>query len=300
MRADIERYLTYRNQLRGRSQIAFYGGNFLGLPEADLLQLLQTGSRYVGTGRVDSLRCSTRPDTVDSARLDLLASFPMATVELGVQSMDDGVLGLARRGHTAADTERAVGLLKQRDLGVGVQMMVGLPGDDPARTLASARRIVNLEPDFIRIYPTLVIEHSPLAGWYRQGRYCPSSLTDSVDLVKKLYQLFRQNKIAVIRMGLQPTADLDNGTTVLAGPYHPAFGHLVQSAVFFDRAVELIQARRDGSQGSRLILRVHPRNISRMRGLNNQNIDALKSRFDLDGLDCIASDGMHADAVALS
>ena len=298
--AVIERYLTYRKPTRGRSQISFYGGNLLGLPEADLLPLLQTGDRYVGTGRVDSLRCSTRPDTIDPARLDLLAAFPMATIELGVQSMDDGVLQLSRRDHTAADTERAVGLLKQRGLEVGLQMMVGLPGDNPAQSLASADRMIRLAPDFIRIYPTLVLEHSLLAAWYRQGRYRPSSLAESVDLVKKLYLRFRQNKIAVIRMGLQATAELDNGSAVLAGPYHPAFGHLVQAAVFFDRAVELLQARHDCRPGSRPMLRVHPRSISRMRGLNNQNIKALKSRFDLDGLDCIADHGMDPDAVALS
>jgi histone acetyltransferase (RNA polymerase elongator complex component) len=121
-------------------------------------------------------------------------------------------------------------------------MMVGLPGDSDARALTTARKIADLDPDFVRIYPTVVVENSCLAQWFKKGKYLPLSLEDAVTLVKKIYLLFKQEGIEVIRMGLQASDDLEDGSTVLAGPYHPAFGHLVYSEVFWDKALAAIES----------------------------------------------------------
>ncbi|MCK4468101.1 MAG: radical SAM protein, partial [Desulfobacterales bacterium] len=216
----INEFLNYKGPRRKRVQIAFYGGNFLGLKGDYISSLLHEASKFVNQGKVDSIRFSTRPDTIDNERLDLLKQFPVATIELGVQSMDDNVLAMSRRGHTSLDTEKAVCLLKKRDYEIGLQMMVGLPGDDEAGALASGYRIAELYPDFVRIYPTLVLDKSPLAGWYRKGRYAPLSLQQCVTLVKRLYLLFREKGINVIRRGLQAAESLSKGSTILAGPYH--------------------------------------------------------------------------------
>ncbi len=285
VRRRIQQFLAFNQGRRHPVEIAFYGGNFLGLEEAAIGSLLETAAQFVHRGRADGIRFSTRPDTIDDARLDLLENHAVAAVELGVQSMDDHVLALSRRGHSAADTLRAVERLKDRGLSIGLQMMVGLPGEDEAGALASARKIAALQPDFVRIYPTLVIENSPLARWYRRGDYAPLKLEDAVDRVANIHRIFSSRNIRVIRMGLQASRDLDDGVSVLAGPYHPAFGHLVHAALFLKKARQALQAcrlRRD-----RVTLSVHPKNISRLRGLKNANIITLANDFDIAAVDVV-------------
>ena len=232
--------------------------------------LLAEAAEYVMTGRVNNIRFSTRPDTIDSQRLDWIKDFPVKTIELGVQSMDERVLSDTKRGHSAEDTEKAIQLLKKLNYEVGVQLMVGLPGDTPERSIASAKRIVRLIPHFIRIYPTLVLADSPLAAWYKKGHYVPLSLEEAVRQAKDLYLLFKNKNIPVIRMGLQASEDLENGSTILAGPYHPAFGHLVYSEFYLDMAVQQIKPSRLNTES--ISIRTHPNNVSKLRGLRNRNI----------------------------
>ena len=258
-------------------EIAFFGGNFLGLEDATIKSLLKQAAEFVADGRVDGIRFSTRPDTIHDWALEIIDDYPVSAVELGVQSMDDRVLALAGRGHSASDTIRAVEQLKKRVLGIGLQMMVGLPGDDENTALATVHKIIDLRPDFVRIYPALVIENSRLARWYKRGDYKPLSLEEGVTLVKKAFLKFYQADIKVIRMGLQTSEDLEEGTTVLGGPHHPAFGHLVHSEIFLDMAVAAIESTDE--LGQKLTISVHPRSISKMRGLKNWNIDKLKKRY---------------------
>jgi histone acetyltransferase (RNA polymerase elongator complex component) len=157
-------------------------------------------------------------------------------------------------------------------------MMTGLPGDSDELSIESGKQIAELEPDFVRIYPTVVIKGSILAKWYQEGKYCPMSLSEAVSCVKKLYLLFREKNISVIRMGLQASSDLDYGTTVIAGPYHPAFGHLVMSEIFLDKTIALmLSAKITGKKEADI--RVHPKSISQFRGEKNGNIAILKSLF---------------------
>ncbi len=187
IRNQIHEFLKYRNENRKPVQIAFFGGNFLGLKFEDIKSWLDLAAGFVSQGPVDGIRFSTRPDTIDGACLDALEDYPVSMVELGVQSMDDRVLALAGRGHSAQDTIRAVKALKERQIGVGLQMMVGLPGDSKTRSLATARKIADLEPDCTRIYPTVVVANSRLAKLFKTGEYLPLSLEDAVTLVKKAY-----------------------------------------------------------------------------------------------------------------
>jgi len=279
-RVQVRDFLKYKGGHRKTVQISFYGGTFLGLPESEIRQWLGEAARFVTTGEADSIRFSTRPDSITKERLDIIKDFPVSTIEVGVQTMNDSVLAAARRGHTASDTENAVCLLHERNYEIGLQMMVGLPDDTPDKALITARKIAEMSPDFVRIYPTLVIENSPLAAWYRNGKYAPLSLQDAVGLVKDIYLVFRQHHIPVIRMGLQASQDLDNAGIVLAGPYHPSFGHLVYSKVFLDAALnEITHAGISDFTGSAISLRVHPRSLSKMRGMNNQNIKTITDRF---------------------
>ncbi len=297
IREQIRRFLSYKGDIHTGStvQISFYGGNFLGLPADDIRRLLSMADTFVASGEADSLRFSTRPDTVTPVHLDRLRGFPVSVVELGVQSMNDRVLSLSRRGHSAEDTETAVRLLRDQGYTVGLQMMVGLPGDSAESALETGRRIAALAPDFVRIYPTLVIEGSPLARWYKEGRYQPLGLDPCVQLVKQLFGIFRDAGIPVVRMGLQASGDLQPGVSVLAGPYHPAFGHLVHAARFLDRAVARI--RRIAPVPQQVVLSVQPRNISRMRGLKNRNIEILKKMFHINTISVLPDETVPASEV---
>jgi histone acetyltransferase (RNA polymerase elongator complex component) len=292
-RHSIETFLARNIRSRTSVQIAFFGGNFLGLRVEQIRGLLNMATDFVRQNRVDGIRFSTRPDTVRTDTLDAIREFPVQTVELGVQSMNDAVLAHSRRGHTSDHTRSAFGLLRSRDYEIGAQIMAGLPADSSGKTLQSARELISLRPDFVRIYPTVVLKNSPLAEWYAAGNYQPVSLESCVTLVKKLYILFRQNRIPVIRMGLQATEDLNEERTVIAGPYHPSFGHLVFSEAFLDAAEKCLSAL--GPMPDPLVIRVHSRDISKMRGYRNRNIQMLQDRYKISALQVSASDPVEPD-----
>ncbi|MFO7964401.1 MAG: radical SAM protein [Desulfobacterales bacterium] len=272
----IHRHLAGRPGFRAETQIAFFGGNFLGLPEQTIHFLLETVAPFTKTGAVHGIRCSTRPDTVRESRLALIAPYPFSTVEIGAQSMDDEVLRISGRGHTPSDTVSAVHLLRRQGLNVGLQIMVGLPGDDEPRLEKTLKAVISLRPDFVRIYPTLVFSRSLLARWYKNGRYTPLSLEESVSRVKGIYTSLKENDIPVIRMGLQPTPEMQKEGVLIAGPYHPSFGHLVYSEMFLDRILEVVHNKTGPAD---LTIRSNPSNISKIRGLNNRNIAILMRRF---------------------
>ncbi len=296
LRSQIRQFLKYRSDRRQAAQISFFGGNFLGLKIREIQFYLSLAAEFIEQAAVDSIRFSTRPDTVDDQRLAVIADYPVATVELGVQSMDDRILALAKRGHSAADAVRAVERLKARNYSIGLQMMVGLPGDNASLALTTAVKIAGMQPDFVRIYPTLVVENSLLADWYKSGAYTPLGLEDAVTQVKKLYLFFKKNNIRVIRMGLQASEDLNAGS-VLAGPYHPAFGHLVYSEIFFDAACAAIKSANPA--GANVAVFVNPRRIAAMRGLKNSNIPLLKRQFGFEKIDIIPDGSLDEDSIKI-
>jgi histone acetyltransferase (RNA polymerase elongator complex component) len=259
---------------------------------------LDASTTLVKTGSIHSIRFSTRPDTINEEILDFIAKYPVSTIEIGVQSMDDQVLLRSQRGHTTEDTNNAVALLKNRKYDVGLQIMVGLPGDNDIKALTTAQRVVELSPSFVRIYPTVVLANSLLADWHQQGKYTPWPLARCVTIVKDIYLLFHSNNIPVIRMGLQASADLEKGLTIVAGPYHPAFGHLVHSAIFFDKAEAALTAKNDLPDN--VAINVHPNSISKMRGLNNSNIDRLKRQFRIPSLHIIPDSNLAKDQLAIT
>ncbi len=299
LRRHTAAHLAFKKPNRHPVEVAFYGGNFLGMDRSRVHAFLKAGTALVNDGAADEIRLSTRPDTITKSSLDWLSGFPVVTVEVGAQSMDDRVLAASGRGHLAADTARATDLLKERGYRIGIQVMVGLPGDTEETSFSSAKAISGLSPDFVRIYPTVVLKESLLAAWYHQGRYSPWTLTACVSHVKKLYLHFSQKKIRVIRMGLQPSKSLVPGGQLIAGPFHPAFGHLVQSEIFKDALVAFLD--QSASVPDPLNLSLHPSLASKTAGHANKNIAFLKTRYRIGTIrirqdaacpkDCLYADG---------
>ncbi|MFO7930556.1 MAG: radical SAM protein [Desulfosalsimonas sp.] len=299
LRTEMEHWLQYRRKNRGFTEVSFFGGNFLGIEKDHVRRLLDVAADWVKAGKIDGIRFSTRPDTVDKDRLELLAGYPVSTVELGVQSMDDRVLARVKRGHSAADSASAADMLKNGGYRVGCQIMTGLPKEDENGSIRSAAAVAGLSPDFVRIYPLVVLSGSLLAAQYRKGRFQPLELKECVRRVAALYRVFSENRIPVIRMGLQASRDLNAGGTIVAGPYHPAFGHMVFSELMLEKAREVLDSA--GQLPETVELRVNPSSVSRMQGLEKSNIKELEKNYPGVRRFIIRQDaGVDADDVVIS
>ena len=264
------------NKKDREKQVAFYGGSFTAIHRDDQVRYLKEVQPFIASSQVDSIRISTRPDALDEDTLSLLKEYGVRTIEVGVQSMIDEVLSLSLRGHRADDTASATLRLKQWGFQVGHQLMIGLPGDTRDRFLQSLDRIIELEPDFVRIHPTLVLRGSPLENLWREGRYSPLSLDETIDWLKRGLVKLEKSSISVARIGLQPTDQLEKD--FLAGPYHPALRQFVDGAVFFDMAAFLLQRCQKNGQ---TFFFCHPKDVSNLRGQKNENILNLKKLFNL-------------------
>ena len=275
-RRDVERELSRLPSGAGY-ELAFYGGSFTAVPGELQEELLLAALPARERGAISSIRVSTRPDAVDGETLRRLKRYGVETIELGTQSMDDTVLSLARRGHTAGDTRRAAAAVKEAGLRLILQMMTGLPGSDGDRDMNTAREIAALRPDGVRIYPTVILRGTELERMWRSGEYREHTVEEAVSLCSRILPVFEKAGIPVIRLGLNPSDELSAGEAV-AGAYHPALGELVRSRSLRDRAEELL---RGFAPGSDVVLAVAPGRVSAMTGQHRENLDYLERRFSL-------------------
>lgn len=257
-------------------QVAFYGGSFTAIHRDNQVHYLEEVQPFLASGLVNSIRISTRPDALDEEVLDLLKEYGVKTVEIGTQSMIDEVLSLSNRGHSAEDTISSVTRLRGLGFETGLQLMIGLPGDSFDHFFQTLDRIIDLRPDFIRIHPTLVLKDAPLEFLWQAGRYSPLSLEEAIQWLKRGLLKLERSSIPVARIGLQPTRELERD--FLAGPFHPALHHLINSEIFFDMAASLLQT---SQKDSRALLSCHPKEVSNLRGQRNENISKLKDQFKL-------------------
>ncbi|MGB4549820.1 MAG: radical SAM protein [Syntrophales bacterium] len=277
-RAEVEKYLGRPHRKRSARQIAFYGGNFTGLDETEQRRLLRFAKRYIDGGLIDSLRVSTRPDYIQPRALETLQAHGVATVEIGAQSMDDGVLEKSFRGHTSEDVAAAVSMLKSAGFETGVHLMAGLPGDSVEGFHRTVEAVIDLRPDMVRIHPTLVFEGTGLAELFRSGRYTPLSVEDAVELCKYALIGFTRAGIPVIRLGLQTTTEMKAAGSVLAGPCHPAFRCLVEGELFRDMAFHLASRMAVGGGTEPLVFSMSPRDLSNFLGLRGCNLERIRAQ----------------------
>jgi len=280
VKKTVFEYLTTMPQ-DAYKEIAFYGGSFTGIPMAEQEALLKAAYEFKHNKIIDGIRISTRPDYISPYILNLLIRYGVTTIELGVQSLDEEVLEQTKRGHTKQDIYRAIGLIRQFDFKLGVQLMIGLPGDDEQKALASAHNIVALKPDFVRIYPAVVLTGTKLADLYRENTYHPLVLTEAVRRAAKMLLIFEQAGIKVIRIGLQPSVEI--AANLIAGPFHPAFRELVESEVAYTMMLHLL--RRLPQMPQEVAFSVNPRDISIARGQKGANIKLLFEKFNISKVD---------------
>ena len=262
-------------------EVCFYGGSFSAIDQKLQIQLLKPAYEALQSGLIDSIRCSTRPDAVSDGQLELLCSLGMKTIELGVQSMDDTVLSLAKRGHTSDDVKVAVKQLRKFEFTVGLQLLPGLLGDSWETIIQTAVEITALQPDFVRIYPVLVIDHTELAEQYKSGIYEPLSLELALQYCAFLKTWFESHYITVIRTGLQSTEELDTGTSLLAGPYEPAMGELVSNEQWRQRIEYCMNEHTEYFEETiKAVVVKYPRSLtSKVRGLKKRNVEYFENMY---------------------
>lgn len=265
----IEEYLDTIPREGSSVEAAFFGGSFTGIPIEEQSALMERVAPYIESGRISGIRLSTRPDYIDDDILRNLKRHGVTTIELGVQSMSDEVLRASNRGHTAGQVVEAASLIRKYGFSLGLQMMTGLPGDTDELSVYTAERIAELEPDCVRIYPTLTIRDTCLEAMYKSGRYVPQTLEGAVELCKRLLLIFESRGINVIRVGLQPTDEINTGASVVAGPFHSAFRELVESGIYYDMMAEQL----NGVESA--VVYVNPREISKAIGCRRANIERL-------------------------
>lgn len=264
--------ITGKNYNPETTEIAFFGGSFTAINRKYMEGLLKTANAFVKKGIVKGVRISTRPDAIDDEILELLKFYGVTSIELGAQSMNDQVLKMNNRGHTAQDVVIASKLIKEHGFELGLQIMTGLFGDYDESAIETAQKIIELKPDTVRIYPTIVLKDTDLEALYKDGIYKPQKLEDAVALASKLYEMFWLANIRVIRLGLHSLEE----NAYIAGPWHAAFSELCQSQIMLNVVLGRLLDR-----GSYIIY-VSPSSISKMVGQARKNILYLKSL----GFDC--------------
>ena len=258
-------------------EVGFFGGTFTGIPVEMQEKYLQAVQPFLASGQVQGIRLSTRPDYIDPTVLDRLRRYGVTTIELGAQSLDDGVLKRSRRGHTVRQVEGAAGLIRKAGFRLGLQMMIGLPGDTLGKALATADKIIALGADNTRIYPTLVIKDTVLHRWYEEGKYRPLSLAEAVQWAKELLLKFEQAGVRVIRLGLHPSEGLLSGEELVAGPFHPSFRELVLTEIWHDLLSPLTENPPGFSAGA--VIEVPARQLNYAIGYAGKNKKMLRSVF---------------------
>ena len=233
IRTLIKEFLSTINKENSSVEVAFFGGSFTGLPMSLQKEFLEVAAEFYP--RISGIRLSTRPDYINDEILDLLKSYNVTTIELGVQSSDDEVLNMNNRGHNFESVVRASRLIRGKGIGLGHQMMLGMYGSSPEKDKKTVKDIIELSPDCVRIYPVVTLKGTALEKYYNDGVYEPYSIDQAAFLAKEAVVAFRKADIDVIRLGLHASEELDDGVTVVSGPYHPACGEIVESLIFRDK-----------------------------------------------------------------
>ena len=261
------------------TEIAFFGGSFTGIDRSLMIDLLDIAQGYIDAGRVSSIRLSTRPDYINDEILDILSSYGVKTIELGLQSMDQTVLDACKRGHDASCAEAACRRIKERGFSLIGQMMIGLPNSNTEKEVMTAQRICDMGADGARIYPTVVFYETELCDMMQRGEYAPLELSDAVQRTKSALSVFVQRGVPCIRVGLCAGENLSSPETVCGGANHSAIGELAMSALYLDKIEEKLSSFDGGIEGKNLIIYVPRGEISKVVGQKRVNIEKIRQKY---------------------
>lgn len=284
VRKTVNYYLENFKDDNKYVEVAFFGGSFTGIDEKKQIELLEAANEFIKEKKVNSIRISTRPDYINKPILKMLKKYHVKTIELGVQSSNDYVLEKSKRGHTFEDVIKASKMIRFRGFKLGHQMMVGMPESTEKDEINTAKDLIKLKPKIVRIYPVLVIKGTELAREYSAGEYTPLTVGQAVERCKQITYLFRKNKIDVIRIGLQNSDEIsypeEDGSQVLAGPFHPAFRQLVEGEMWYDSIAEKV--KEINTKVKKIEIEVNPSDVNNVIGHKKANITKLQKLYEVE------------------
>ena len=244
-RRTIEEHLSTLEKMNLETvELAFFGGSFTGIALEEQCAFLSLAKEYKDAGRIDKIHLSTRPDYINREILDNLKAYGVDVIELGVQSFDEEVLALSGRGHDARVVFESSALIKDYGFTLGIQLMVGLPGDTLEKCIFSARQTVRIAPAIARIYPTVVLRDTALHDRMLAGLYTPLSEEEAVLRSKAIYEILDDAGINIIRVGLKSSDIMASETA-----FHPAFRQLVEGRIARERLEAALAAELGASGG---------------------------------------------------
>jgi len=258
-------------------QAGFYGGSFTLLSTGQQKEYLEAVLPFIKAKRINGIRISTRPDSLNESIILILKKYKVITVELGAQILDDEILTSIKRGHTSADVRNAVRILQENGFNVGLQLMVGLPGEDTVKRDKSFNDVILIKPDFLRIHPTLVLKGSELEEMYQNGSYLPLSIDDAVMICSDLVIKGESAGIPVIRIGLQSSCSLQEKDSIVAGPWHPSFGQMVRGEIYYRMFLKGMRIL--NMEIGKLRIEVQCSDPETMKGQGNGNLKKIKARY---------------------
>ena len=255
------------------TEIAFFGGSFTAVDRDYMTELLTAAAEFIGEGMISGIRISTRPDHIDQEILSLLKEYGVTAIELGAQSLDDRVLELNERGHSAADVVNASRLIKENGFELGLQMMIGLYGSTVSAEYATAGKIAEIRPDTVRIYPVVILKNTRLGQLFQSGEYRTFEFGKAVEMTADFIQIFEREGIRVIKVGLHASELVERD--MLGGFYHPAFRELCES-VIYRKLIESELDKYDSVTYAEFL--VPEKNLSKALGQKKSNISLFKAR----------------------
>ena len=301
---DIERALSTIDPA-DEVEIAYFGGSFTGIDRSLMISLLDIAERFIrraddGRARIVGVRMSTRPDYINGEILDILESYTVSAIELGLQSMDDDVLTATKRGHTAADAELACRLIKERGYYLVGQMMIGLPASSMEKEIYTARKLCEMGCDGARIYPTVVFYDTELGCMTERGEYTPLELEDAVQRSAAALIELQRCGVDCIRIGLCASDNLSDASCVMGGANHPAMGELVLGELYFSRMCEQIERMSQGKEYKTAEFCVPYGDVSKLLGQRGRNRERIKKRFGIEKIKITETDIDKIRLISLS
>ena len=260
------------------TEIAFFGGSFTAIEREYMCSLLTAAKHFLDTHKFAGIRVSTRPDCINIEVLEILKNYGVTAIELGAQSMDDEVLCANRRGHNSNDVRGASKLIKEYGFELGLQMMTGLYKSDFQKDVQTAKEIIKLQPDTVRIYPTVVLKNTHLGDLFEKGEYKAPTAEESVPLCAELLQMFENEGIRVIKLGLHSSETVEED--MLGGGYHPAFRELCEGYIYLSKILEKLEGK---DKNCTYQIFVPDKDLSKAKGQQKRNEKALKNQ----GFHCI-------------
>ena len=292
VRKTIEEYIETIGEGDRILEVSFFGGTFTAIDINKQRELLAVAKEYKDKKIIDYIRLSTRPDYIDEFILDHLKSYKVDIIELGVQSLDKEVLHKSGRGHDYDEVLKASKLIKEYGFTLGHQIMVGLPEDTFEKDVETTKESIKMKPDICRIYPALTVKNTPMEDMYLEGTYKPYTLEEAVYISAKLYNMYKENNIQVIRIGLQPTDNIALGKDIVDGPFHPAFRELVESSIINENIYNILK-----DKSGEVTIRISNKSVSKLYADKKRYFNELKDKAQNCNLKVKVDNSMEVDKI---